>query len=98
MKVNKIIKLVCIDSHSRFKYRRFGQQGGSGQNRFGVQEEEGGFGEDRGSMELRWMRESVRDEESEQGIYKRRKQQDRKGNRVNQIYQKRVRGEDRDRT
>ena len=50
------------------------------------------------STEFRWMRGSVREEKLEQGKYKRRKQQDRKGDRVNQIYRKRVGGEDWNRT
>jgi len=30
MKKYEIIRLVCIDRYGGFKYRRFGQQGGSG--------------------------------------------------------------------
>jgi len=37
------------------------------------------FRGNRGSMEFRWRRGSVREEKSEQGKYKRRKWQDRKG-------------------
>ena len=32
-----IIRLVCIEGYTGFKYKRFRQQGGSGKNRFRVQ-------------------------------------------------------------
>jgi len=37
MQWNTIIRLICIGGYTWFEYKGFGEQGGSGQNRFGDQ-------------------------------------------------------------
>jgi len=89
--------LVYIKGYTGFKYKGLDNrvdQGGTDSEFRGEQR----FGEDRGSMEFRWMRGSIRVK------WIRSKGNTKGGNdvvgigKVNQRYQKRIRGEGRNRT
>jgi len=65
-----IIRLVCIEGYTGFKYRSFRQQGDQGRTDSEIREEHR-FGGGRGSMVFRWGKGSVRKEQNQdKGITK----------------------------